>query len=168
MYSWERVPQYSSLLSLIISHLHWGYELSAISGKAEIENSPLSRQHIVEITRNYSRLYSCPVVWLLQEQIHPERALKHTRLLHLTGGIEFSVLVSPWTTIQSLCSVVLVIPGKDGNLLQICQFGLLCVFFYNQEESWNEWILHFNPHNASPLVWLFLALSVFFRVGNVR
>jgi len=31
----------------------------------------------------------------MQEQIHPERALEHKRLLHLQGGIGFSALIPP-------------------------------------------------------------------------
>jgi len=47
----------------------------------------------------------------MQEQIHPERALEHKRLLHLQGGIGFSALVPPKR--QQTISVDILC--KDGN-----------------------------------------------------
>jgi hypothetical protein len=51
----------------------------------------------------------------MQEQIHPERALEHKRVLHLKGGIGFSALVSPLSDDKWYCSVILEVPCKDGN-----------------------------------------------------
>ena len=53
----------------------------------------------------------------MQEQIHPERALAHKRLLRLRGGIGFLAFVSPGETTHGICSVILGFLAKMENIV---------------------------------------------------